>query len=47
MTCSFDLGDLLDRLRPAAGWEISPEPTTPGLDRGAAVEPDLGVDLGP
>jgi conjugative relaxase-like TrwC/TraI family protein len=44
---SFDLGDLLDRLRPAAGWEISPEPNTAGLDRGAAVEPDLGIDFGP
>ena len=45
---AFDLGDLLDRLRPAAGWEISPEPNTAGLDRGAAVEPpDLGIDFGP
>jgi hypothetical protein len=45
---SFDLGDLLDRLRPAAGWEIAPDPNTPGLDQGAAVEPpDLGIDLGP
>ena len=44
---SFDLGDLLDRLRPAAGWQMSPEPNTAGIDRGAAVEPDLGIDFGP
>jgi len=44
---SFDLGDLLERLRPAAGWEISPEPNIVGPDRGAAIEPDLGIDFGP
>jgi hypothetical protein len=44
---SFDLGDLLDRLRPAAGWGVSSEPNTADLDRGAAVEPDLGIDIGP
>jgi hypothetical protein len=45
---SFDLGDLLDRLRPAAGWQISPEPNPAGMDRGAEVAgPDLGIDIGP
>ena len=45
---SFDLGDLLDRLRPAAGWKLSQEPNLTGMDRGAEVAgPDLGIDIGP
>jgi len=46
---SFDLGDLLDRLRPAAGgWEVGRDASPAGMDRGAEVAgPDLGIDIGP
>jgi len=46
---SFDLDDLLDRLRPAAGgWEVGRDVDPVGMDRGAEVAaPDLGIDIGP
>jgi hypothetical protein len=46
---SFDLGDLLDRLRPAVGgWEVGRDASAAGMDRGAEVAgPDLGIDIGP